>query len=213
MIVFDIIIAYLIIVLIGFLSIGHLLDTHDFLPEKLLYEIGNLVSIITGVVYLYYRYRVDFSQLGFVRANIKRLLSWGITTGVVLGILNFPYSLFINEGEVPSNYFIDLQYGSHIVLLFLFLVVIIIPLFEELFFRGFVYRLVKTRYDISWGFAASAGLFWIAHSFYVPVIISGILYCYIYEKTNSVGTSFIAHAIRNLIWFSALYYQSLSAPL
>ena len=180
MIIFDIIIAYSIIVLIGFFFIGHLLGTHEFLPEKILYEIGNLVSIIMGVAYLFYKYRIDFSSLGFAKANIKRLLSWGITTGVVLGIINFPYSIITNGGEVPSNYIIELQYGSHIVLLFLLIVVIIIPFFEELFFRGFVYRLVKTRYDIFWGFVASAGLFWIAHNFYVPVIISGVLYCYIY---------------------------------
>ena len=204
----DLIVAYALIVFVGFILIGYLLDFSDSYPENIIYNFGNLISIFTGIAYLFIKYKVDFSISWFNKENFKKIAIWGSITGLILGLANFPYSVLSGEADIPQKFFVDPKHGVSFSFIYLLIVVIVIPFAEEIFFRGLVYRIVKTDFDIFCGVIASTGLFWASHNFYIPIIFSSLLYCYVYEKTNLVGTSILAHLIRNLFWYSAIYYKA-----
>lgn len=87
--------------------------------------------------------------------------------------------------------------------------VVVVPLLEELFWRGFLLRhLVHDPFDevpfgtFNWrSFAAVTVLFGVAHwgpDFY-PALITGAIYNLVAIKTKSLGACVIAHALTNLL--------------
>jgi membrane protease YdiL (CAAX protease family) len=75
------------------------------------------------------------------------------------------------------------------------------PVFEELIFRGVLYGTLRTR--LSWPLAAlgSALVFAFAHGYgaagFASVLLSGILWAWVYERTGSLLPSILAHVVNN----------------
>jgi membrane protease YdiL (CAAX protease family) len=88
------------------------------------------------------------------------------------------------------------------------LVVILAPLVEEFFFRGFVYRSFRTSLGV-WPAALGAGaIFGVIHAptgiAAVPILIFlGVALCLLYERTGSLYAPIAVHAVNNSIAFAA----------
>ena len=86
--------------------------------------------------------------------------------------------------------------------------VIVVPLLEEIFWRGFLMRyLIKDPFtkvpfgEFSWfSFTGVAVLFGLAHwgPDFAPAIITGIIYNLVAVRTKSLAACVIAHAVTNL---------------
>lgn len=88
--------------------------------------------------------------------------------------------------------------------------VLIAPLAEETFFRGFVFAGLRARYDWRWAAAISAALFAAAHmeiTFFIPAFILGYLFAYLYQRSNSIWPGMIIHFLMNAIAFTIMYVQ------
>ncbi|WP_342570837.1 type II CAAX endopeptidase family protein [Paenibacillus sp. FSL R5-0749] len=77
------------------------------------------------------------------------------------------------------------------------------PLYEEIFYRGFIYRWLRTRIRMKWAIVISALIFTLAH---FPTInampvnfISGVVFAWTYERTGSVVPGMIVHGAFNTI--------------
>ena len=86
------------------------------------------------------------------------------------------------------------------IVLFTLLAVVMAPLAEEVFFRGFVFR----GFAASWGFlggaAVSAAVFSAAHlqlTLFVPLLALGFGLAWAYRRTGSLWTPITIHAIFN----------------
>jgi membrane protease YdiL (CAAX protease family) len=88
------------------------------------------------------------------------------------------------------------------------MVVILVPIVEEIFYRGFIFRIIRIRVSKLWSFIISGILFSIGHSLSLSAFLSGLILCYLFEKTKIVGPCIIAHFLWNLVWFSAKYYMA-----
>lgn len=94
--------------------------------------------------------------------------------------------------------------------------VVVVPLLEEIFWRGFLLRhLMKDPFDQvpfgarSWpAFAWVAGLFGVAHwgPDFWPAVITGALYNGVAYSTRSLGACVIAHSTTNLLLGGYLFY-------
>ena len=87
-------------------------------------------------------------------------------------------------------------------------VVLVGPVAEETFFRGFVFAGLRSRYD--WRLAAgmSAALFAAAHlelTFFLPAFALGYLFAYLYQRSNSIWPGLILHMLLNGIALVAAY--------
>jgi membrane protease YdiL (CAAX protease family) len=101
-----------------------------------------------------------------------------------------------------------------------FAVVVIAPLAEELFFRGFLYAALRGRLPVFWAALVSGGLFGAVHPIYgatqwnlVPVLaMGGVAACLLYEKTGSLWPAIAFHVLMN-IGVLALVTGSVALPL
>jgi membrane protease YdiL (CAAX protease family) len=77
------------------------------------------------------------------------------------------------------------------ILLFVVVAVIMAPLFEETFFRGFLFRGLATSWGWVWGAIASAAVFALAHqqlSVFLPLFALGFALAWVYKRTGSLWT-------------------------
>ncbi len=78
---------------------------------------------------------------------------------------------------------------------------VISPIYEEIFYRGFLYRWLRTRMGLIGAIILSSMIFTIVHipTYNVmPVnFFGGIIFALAYERTNSIWPSVIIHGITN----------------
>jgi membrane protease YdiL (CAAX protease family) len=83
------------------------------------------------------------------------------------------------------------------------------PLVEELFFRGFLFGVLREK--VGWIFAAvvAGGVFGVIHAAGTPartlgiLVILGVAFCVLYWRTGSIIPGIALHAIHNAISFGA----------
>ena len=81
--------------------------------------------------------------------------------------------------------------------------VLFAPVFEELAFRGLLFGVLRRRFHLWTAAILSAALFALAHGYgligFLSVFWSGLIWAWAYERTGSLWTGMIAHAINNLL--------------
>ena len=79
---------------------------------------------------------------------------------------------------------------------------ILIPIIEEMVFRGGIYRLMRRRVPFLWSALISAMLFGIYHGNLVQFIYAGIcgfMLAYLYEKYRYIAVPIVAHMLMNIV--------------
>ena len=80
---------------------------------------------------------------------------------------------------------------------------VVSPVYEEIFYRGFIYRWLRVRLGMNWGIVISSLIFMIAHFptlNAMPVnFINGVVFAWVYEKTGSAIPGMIVHGVFNTI--------------
>jgi membrane protease YdiL (CAAX protease family) len=90
-----------------------------------------------------------------------------------------------------------------------FLVSIIGPVAEEIFFRGFLYGALRKRLNMLWAVSLSALFFSFLHTNvigFVPILMLGMFLAYLREKTGSLIPSITVHIIHNTALALAMFF-------
>lgn len=85
---------------------------------------------------------------------------------------------------------------------------VIVPIGEEVFFRGFVYSGLRARWGVAVGLVGSAVFFAAVHVQLVhglPIFVVGLLLAVLYERTGSLLPPIVAHALYNVIFVVAVW--------
>jgi membrane protease YdiL (CAAX protease family) len=94
-----------------------------------------------------------------------------------------------------------LEESNTLVILYaIFFVTILGPIFEEIFFRGFMYPALKRKIGMGGAILASSALFSALHTNlvgFLPIMLLGVLLAYLYERTGNLVASIIVHIIHN----------------
>jgi uncharacterized protein len=127
------------------------------------------------------------------------LVAAGIVIDLVLGVVGERLGLAAHWTEWFDA---DLAWGPPAaVAVTLVGSILFAPVFEELIFRGVLYGTLRTR--LSWPLAAlgSALVFAVAHGYgaagFASVLLSGVLWAWVYERTGSLLPSMLAHVVNN----------------
>ncbi len=116
------------------------------------------------------------------------------------------FDFFIKENVLhPNNNLGSLANGyiSISTSLFIFVRMILVPIVEEIFFRGFVQLELSTKLGRVGALFISSAIFTIFHDqfCYFSVFISSLIFGYIFLKTNNLVNSIVIHSITNLfLW-------------
>ncbi len=85
--------------------------------------------------------------------------------------------------------------------------IIVAPIVEEIFFRGFIFRLLSCRIDVVSAALLSGLYFGAVHLSLVQTVtltIFGVVQCFLYVKTRSIMYPIILHAVFNAIAVAVL---------
>src|SRR4051794_23640997 len=89
------------------------------------------------------------------------------------------------------------------------LLAFVAPLAEELFFRGFVFGVLREKLGVAWGAVTTGVVFGLVHVAGSPIetvgvlVILGVLLCLLYQQTGSLLPCIALHATNNGISFAA----------
>jgi hypothetical protein len=92
------------------------------------------------------------------------------------------------------------------------MVIVVAPFVEELFFRGFFYRALRSRYSIAVAALVDGVVFGVIHFGFdgadgllilPPLAFLGVIFCLVYERTKSLWPVIGMHAFNNTIAFAA----------
>lgn len=88
-------------------------------------------------------------------------------------------------------------------------ILLITPVIEEIIFRFHIYFVIKDGYGKAIAYLVSNALFVMFHSLnsgdLLNIVLQGIIYTLVYDKTNSIKSSIIIHAFNNCMWFAIVY--------
>jgi len=165
-----------------------------------------LQTIVCGALLFYYRKHYPLRPLGqpllTLGAGVLVLVLWispQAFFGQPLRLKGFDPTVFENQ---PALYWTTL--GLRFVRL-----VIVVPLLEEIFWRGWLMRYLIHPHALSVpfgtyqlkAFVITAGMFALAHfgPDLIPALITGVLYNALACRTKSLASCVVAHALTNLL--------------
>ena len=93
---------------------------------------------------------------------------------------------------------------------------ILTPIWEEVFFRGVVFRRLSLRYKTTTAAVVSSLIFGLMHfggSSMFHAFLVGVLFCYIYARTQNIWVPIILHGFGNFLSTLSLLAPSTTTPV
>jgi membrane protease YdiL (CAAX protease family) len=165
-------------------------------------------GLLAGVTLLFARLRYpgSWAALGF-RLPRPRWWALGAAAGLGAAALAWATSVAIERwAPIPTHpveSLLERATGLPEVLLILFAVTVPVAIGEETFFRGYAYRLLRARFGLAAGIAASALLFALVHGLepgaWVPILPVGVVLALLVERSGSLWPAITAHGVVNAL--------------
>jgi membrane protease YdiL (CAAX protease family) len=200
------------ILLLALLNVGLLLialqDSQTELVESAALILIQLAFLLPLVLILIWR-RIPLRYLGFGGFD------WN-TLGLGCGLLIVSYIFIIVHNLILMALGVDTQ-GDAILrffdsldspVWFFFVGVVLAPIVEEIFFRGFVFQGFRQRYGWVSSMLLSSAIFAAAHLDLVallPTFVLGCVLAYMFQRSNSVWPGVILHVLVNAFGLCAAY--------
>src|ERR1700682_3593016 len=176
------------------------------------------LAVGAGIVAALRRLRAPLAFLGLrlptprdLGLTLLLLIPWYV--GII--IVSTASAVVFNGGRiVPSNsrlIFVQRPGGIGVLLLALLATAVAAPICEEVFFRGMLFQLLRTRVALWAAVLLSAMAFGLAHASpaLLPTFVyMGIVLAVVYTRTGWLTNNILLHALSNAIATVAVYYQS-----
>ncbi len=150
------------------------------------------------------------ASFGLRRVPFRRAVGWTVLAFVAFWILTAIYISLVGQPD-QQELTRDLREEESLAALISYgvLLAFVAPLAEELFFRGFLYGVLREKIGVGWGALATGVVFGLVHVAGSPIetvgvlIILGVLLCVVYQQTGSLLPCIGLHAVNNAISFAA----------
>jgi membrane protease YdiL (CAAX protease family) len=154
--------------------------------------------------------RLTPASFGLRRVALRRAVGWAALAFVAFWILTAIYVSLVGQPD-QQELTRDLRDEQSLTALVAYgvLLAFVAPLAEELFFRGFVFGVLRERLGVGWGAITTGVVFGLVHVAGSPIetvgvlVILGVLLCLLYQRTGSLLPCIALHAINNAISFAA----------
>ncbi|MFQ6040529.1 MAG: lysostaphin resistance A-like protein [Candidatus Poribacteria bacterium] len=173
--------------------------------------IGLCLYCVTG------RYRLPLTALGFTSNNLIRNIIFAIlmtilllvAEQVIINLIMYIGKFFstvdieklIQQEAQQQLKIIPTSASDPLMILAVFVLLVLVPVSEEMLFRGIAYVAIRDRLGKTWGLLLSAILFASLHGLvfhFVPVLLLGLGLAYIYERTHSLIPCIVVHFLINV---------------
>jgi membrane protease YdiL (CAAX protease family) len=172
---------------------------------------GMFEAFVLLVIYILVRlYGQQFPDLGLRKWQSQWLLlvAGGFFSYFVLSVMvRYFVGSFISVPEEVQQVGFTSPTGPELVLVFLMLVVLV-PFAEEVLFRGFLFKGVRSKFSFVVTALVVSVLFAVAHGQLdvgLDVFALSIVLCYLREQTGSIWPGVLLHSLKNGIAFLLLF--------
>jgi membrane protease YdiL (CAAX protease family) len=152
-------------------------------------------------------------HFGLRRGPLWRTVGWAALGMLAFYILTAVYAVIVDP-DVEQDVTDSLGAGDGTLGLIAAgtMVIVVAPFVEELFFRGFFYRALRTRYPVALAALIDGVVFGVIHFNFEgadallilpPLAFLGVIFCLVYERTKSLWAVIGMHALNNTIAFAA----------
>jgi uncharacterized protein len=152
-------------------------------------------------------------HFGLRRAPLWRTLGWAALGMLAFYVLAAVYALIVDpQAEQDVTDSLGAGDGKVGLIAAGIMVIVVAPFVEEVFFRGFFYRALRTRYSIALAAVVNGLVFGVIHFGFdgaegllilPPLALLGVIFCLVYERTGSLWSVVGMHAFNNTIAFAA----------
>lgn len=168
--------------------------------------------LVTAWFFSVRKHRVSWEALGFRPAPVGRIIVYVLAVMGAAFLVNalYVYVLiewlgwdFLRPQRLPPEFLAN----RTIFTAFGLMAIVVAPLAEETFFRGFVFPGLGRRLGVAAGAVLSALLFGLSHvdiGTIFPTAVLGLLFAVMYYKTQSIYASMAAHCLNNVLALLAL---------
>ena len=211
-------IAAVLAIPVALFASSFLVDAPDDLTtgEIVVVLVTNLVfkdALFIGLVaaFAVWRYRLGWQGLGL--RPFDRSLWWlpvVAAAAALVTVIVYGYILLGLGFDAPEQTAVQALFDSNIALpLTGFALVIMTPLSEEIFFRGFIFPGLIRPLGLAGAMLATGVLFGAVHitgsdtvAIALPFSAIGALFCWLYYRTGSLWPSIITHLLFNSVGFA-----------
>ncbi len=186
-------------------------STHVILT---LWAVFFYAAMILTLVVLAKRRGAKLEDFGVRPFDIPRGIAYSVGALIVLTVLTSAYRM-ISSGagfETPVRTEVQILrwfgFGPLGFALAILVAVILAPIAEELFFRGFVHGALRERMGVTTSIALSSLIFALYHGnawLIIPVMFLGMALALLFEMQQSLGPPLLFHALNNLLGIMLIY--------
>lgn len=194
--------AILMLPALALVTWGFDVDTDDSLPvlELVATFVQDVGWVVGALVLAATVARPKGWHFGFQRPRLGPAVGWSLVAILAYVALALVYTVLLDpESQEPIE--TGERYGTLIGSAVI--IVIVAPLFEEIFFRGFLYRILRGRMGLWPALVIGGSLFGAVHAasgglLAVALIAPlGFLLCLVYERSGSLYPCIALHALNN----------------
>ncbi|MDD2370510.1 MAG: type II CAAX endopeptidase family protein [Firmicutes bacterium] len=191
-------------------SLADVLASKLNISKDLVFFISSVVAVISLFTILYLQLNKGSgikNKIETTSKNNSKDFLLGISTGILLGVIVL-IGVFNDDKGFYSllsiKYLRTFLYPNGIfnMILFFLVFVLAIPIAEEMFFRGFMYPTIEMHSNLIIAAIVSSvfsAIFLSGSISFFLLFISGIVFAFLYQKTEAIFCSIVSHMTFNLI--------------
>lgn len=182
-------------------AVGPAADPVNFLPLYLLAVIGLSTLLLLCMLRMIIPETSPMKMLKGNKILETTLMMYIALVPVQLLIWGFGWLLGDAGFNAPSNPFMHFDDGMDLLLVFT-AIVILAPVIEELFFRGYLFKLFQDKLGDNPAMILTAILFAAVHfniHTFLPILVMGGLMGWARKRSGSIVPSLLIHSMNNLI--------------
>lgn len=179
------------------------LSTHGLLQTVVIFAVAPF-TIGLAILFAKIRKRIAIKQyFGLHSPGWKELIKWCLVVVLFAGCFD-TLTFFINRPVVPE-FMVSVYTTAYLTPLLWLAFIIVAPLTEEIFFRGFLFKGIESSRMGPAGAIVITSLAWAAlhtqYDFYgmASIFLGGLLLGLARTKSNSIYPPIVMHALQNVI--------------
>lgn len=196
----------------------YLLDLFDLSEDGYRHGFG-IITWITpfiayGMIFYFSKFRLDLKVVpGKLKSLKPEILLYIFAIAIGLEFLDRPLFDFqkiwdfVYVGNAEPYY---LPEADRFIVYTGIFAMLVAPVFEELFFRKFLFGKLLSRYSATTSILVSSFCFALLHlpSYrnLLPSFIFGVIACLLYKRTGNILYTILLHVLVNTLWFTLQYW-------
>ena len=174
----------------------------------MLFFIDQKMTVISVLLFIYLnKYDIEKTKKVYTTEKLKNTLILFIIANIVIYFISISSKYLLHEFDEQNI----VQYFKHnkITKLAVLNTVVIVPIIEEIVFRGLFYKLLRSYFSIVPSMLISSIIFSIVHENILVLIVLfslGLILCYSYERNKSIIYPIVIHSLFNLLMLLLILY-------